>query len=93
MKMIKFMLIIFVLIELAIQSIPSQATRNYRRRKPDPSFNPLPATWETGARNALPLQRPDKYNSYNSKIHKAHAYMDKTTQMREKARAKSMVLQ
>ena len=90
----KFVLIILALFELAqLETLPSQSTRNYRKRHPDPSFNPLPSSWETGPINNLPLQRPDKgYHTYNSQLFNDHKYEDKTSQMRQKARAR-MILQ
>jgi hypothetical protein len=89
----KYVLIILAIFELVqLRSLPSQSTRNYRKGHPDPSYNPLPNSWETGPRNSLPLQRPDKYHRYNSQLFNAHSYEDKTPTMRQKARAR-MILQ
>ncbi len=93
MKIMKFVLLILAILQLTLQKAPvSQSTRNYRKTVPNPSFNPLPNNWQTGPRNSLPLQRPDKYHAYNSKLHNAHKYLDKSAELRQKARAR-MILQ
>ena len=93
MKIMKFVLLILAILKLALLEAPvSQSTRNYRKTVPNPSFNPLPNNWQTGPKNNLPLQRPAKYHAYNSKLHNGSTYMDKSAQLRQKARAR-MVLQ
>jgi len=62
---------------------PSQGTRNYRKVAPDPSFNPLPNSYQTGPRtNFGGGHNHKKYKVYNSRIADYHNYHDTTQQLK-----------
>lgn len=62
---------------------PSQGTRNYRKVAPDPSYNPLPNSYQTGPRtNFGGGHNHHKYKAYNSKIANYNNYHDTTQQLK-----------
>lgn len=64
---------------------PSQGTRNYRKVAPDPSYNPLPNSWQTGPRNNFGGgHNAKKYGSYSSRIADYHQYHDSTQQLKNR---------
>jgi hypothetical protein len=58
----------------------SQSTRNYRKLQTDPSFNPLPHSYNTGPLNNYAYNAPDKYRDYNDGLFTEHHYADTTNQ-------------
>jgi len=64
---------------------PSGATRNYRKVAPDPSLNPLPASYQTGPLNNYGGgHNHAKYKAYNFKLADYHNYHDTTTQLKHR---------
>ena len=62
---------------------PSQANRNYRKVAPDPSYNPLPSSYQTGPRNNFGGgHNHHKYKAYNPKLANYHNYHDTTEQLK-----------
>jgi len=64
----------------------SQSTRNYRKLHTDPSYNPLPQSWSSGAINSFAQHSPQKYNAYNSQLNNQHSYSHTSNVMAERAR-------
>lgn len=64
----------------------SDSTRNYRKVAADPSYNPLPASYETGPRhNFGGGHNHKKYRHYTEKLAQYHNYHDTTQQMNARA--------
>jgi hypothetical protein len=66
----------------AKKNYPSSSSRNYRKIAPNPSFNPLPKTWNTGPLNNFGgVHNHDKYKAYTSKLVGYHTYRDTTKEL------------
>jgi hypothetical protein len=83
----KFFISILVVLFGLFQIITSKFkknTRNYRKIASDPSYNPLPKSWESGSRNAFGGgHNLKKYKNYSSKLNHYHTYQDTTAQLRK----------
>lgn len=84
----KFSISIFVTLFGLFQITNSKLKKNSRHRKipEDPSYNPLPKQWDTGAKNGYGGgHNLKKYQNYQSKLHHTHTYQDTTAQLNQVA--------
>ena len=83
MKFFKSLFTLLALFEIISLISSKLRKRNHRKIPSDPSFNPLPANYQTGPLNAFGGgHNLQKYKAYSSKLVHNHNYHDTSAQLR-----------